>query len=61
MDSVLEKTRRIRRTFTLEHRTTMEKYRDAYARKLYNPKRVPRDVQRTITVQYVTFILLFIC
>ncbi|XP_056003796.1 intermembrane lipid transfer protein VPS13A-like isoform X2 [Ostrea edulis] len=52
-DSVLEETvRRRRRMFSwshiIEHRVTMKKYRDAYVKKLSNPKKVPKDVQKEI-------------
>ncbi|XP_065940396.1 intermembrane lipid transfer protein VPS13A isoform X3 [Magallana gigas] len=52
-DSVLEeKVRRRRRMFSwghiIHHRTVMKKYRDAYTKKLSNPKKVPQDVQKGI-------------
>lgn len=55
-DSVLEeKVRRRRRMFSwdhiIHHRTVMKKYRDAYTRKLSNPKKVPQDVQKNIEVK----------
>lgn len=55
-DSVLEeKVRRRRRMFSwdhiIHHRTVMKKYRDAYTKKLSNPKKVPQDVQKGIEVK----------
>lgn len=54
-DSVLEeKVRRRRRMFSWDHisrhRIVMKKYRDAYTKKLSNPKKVPQDVQKDIEV-----------
>lgn len=56
-DSVLEKNvRRRRRMFSwdhiIHHRTVMKKYRDAYTKKLSNPKKVSQNVQKDIEVLY---------
>ncbi|XP_078330281.1 intermembrane lipid transfer protein VPS13A-like isoform X6 [Crassostrea virginica] len=62
-DSVLEeKVRRRRRMFSwdhiIQHRTTMKKYRDAYTKKLANPKKVSQDVQKQIE-EYEKFLDVF--